>query len=408
MMRLLVSPRLLAIALLLSLTPVLPAQLAIRGGVVHPVSGPPIEDAVILVRDGKIAAIGPAASVEIPAGFRVLRAAVVTPGLVDAHSVVGLAGILNRNQDQEQLDRSAPVQPELRALDAYNPRERLVRWLLEHGVTTVHTGNAPGALVSGQSMVAKTRAEAVDVVALRPSAMVLATLGDGAREGGGKSPGTRAKMAALLRTELLRAKDYAAKRAAEDESKRPARDLKMEALAEVVTRKRRLLVTAHRDRDILTALRIAKEFGLDIVLDGASEIGLVLEEVKAAGIPVILHPPMARTSGEAENASFGTAAALAKAGVRFSFQSGYESYVPKTRVVLFEAAIAAAHGLDRGAALRAITLDAARICGVDDRVGSLEVGKDADLVLFDGDPFEYLSHVVGVVVDGRVESEVRR
>ena len=134
----------------------------------------------------------------------------------------------------------------------------------------------------------------------------------------------------------------------------------------------------------------------------------MLEEVKEAGVPVILHAPMKRTSGESENASWETGAKLAEAGILFAYESGYESYVPKTRVVLFEAAIAAAHGLGPERALRAITLDAARILGVEKRVGSIETGKDADLVLFDGDPFEYTTHVTGVLIDGEVVSRAKR
>jgi imidazolonepropionase-like amidohydrolase len=131
----------------------------------------------------------------------------------------------------------------------------------------------------------------------------------------------------------------------------------------------------------------------------------VVDDIKAAGVPVILHPTMWRAVGEAENLSMETAMRLREAGVRFALQSGYESYVPKTRVVLFEAAVAAARGLTAEQALSAMTLDAARILGIDGRVGSLEPGKDGDVALFDGDPFEYTSHVTGVVIDGKVVSE---
>ncbi|MBW3671715.1 MAG: amidohydrolase family protein [Acidobacteria bacterium] len=142
--------------------------------------------------------------------------------------------------------------------------------------------------------------------------------------------------------------------------------------------------------------------GIRIVLDGAAESYLLLDEILDSEVPVILHPTMARHYGELENASFETAAILKKAFIPFALQSGYESYVPKTRVVLFEAALSAAHGLALDEALEAITIDAARILGVDDRVGSLESGKDADLVMFDGDPFEYGSHVTGVIIDGEL------
>jgi imidazolonepropionase-like amidohydrolase len=150
---------------------------------------------------------------------------------------------------------------------------------------------------------------------------------------------------------------------------------------------------------------VAKEFDIRIILDGAAESYLVTDQVKAANVPVILHATMTRPGGEAENLSMETAATLRKAGIPVALQSGYESYVPKTRVVLFEAAVAAANGLSFAEALGTVTIEAARILGMADRVGSLEAGKDADLALFDGDPFEYTSHVTAVLIDGRVVSD---
>jgi imidazolonepropionase-like amidohydrolase len=296
------------------------------------------------------------------------------------------------------------MQPELRAVDAYNARDPLVDWLRTHGITTIHTGHGPGALISGQTMIAKTRGDEVDEAVIVPEAMIAATLGEGGLAAQGKSPGTRAKAIALLRAELLKAKDYAAKQAGPAD-KRPSRDLHLEALARVTNREIPLLVTAHRVPDLLAALRVASEFGIKIVLDGASESYLVLEKIKAANVPVILHPTMARAAEETGNLSMETASVLKKAGIPFAIESGYESYVPKTRVVLWEAALAAARGLTQDQALAAITIDAARLLGVDKRVGSLEAGKDGDVAIFDGDPFEYTSHVVGVVIDGHIVSE---
>jgi imidazolonepropionase-like amidohydrolase len=381
------------------------AQVAVRGETVYTMAGQAIKDGVVLVRDGKIERVGPAASVSVPAGYRLLRARVVTPGLVDAHSVVGLSGYLNQPHDQMQLERSAPLQPELRATDAYDARERLVEWLRGFGVTTIHTGHGPGALVSGQTMIVKTAGESVDEATLVPSAMVAATLGDGGRMEGGRAPGTHAKMFAMLRAELLKAQEYDRRQQAAKEGERPARDLRAEVLARVLRRELPLLVTVHRAHNIVAALRLAAEFNLRMVLDGAAESYLVVEQIKAAGVPVILHPTMYRATGEAENLSMETASVLRKAGVPVALQSGFEGYVPKTRVVLFEAAVAAANGLSFEEALAAVTIDAARLLGVERRVGSIEAGKDADLALFDGDPFEYTSHVTAVVINGRVVSE---
>jgi imidazolonepropionase-like amidohydrolase len=379
-------------------------QVAVRGEVVHTMAGPPIKDGVVVMRDGKIEQVGPAAQVKIPDGYRVLSAKVVTPGLIDAHTTVGLSGYLNVPGDQDQLERSAPIQPELRAVDAYNVRERLIEWVRGFGVTTIHAGHSPGALVSGQTMVIKTDAESVDKGAIAPTAMIAVNLGAGALAEAGKSPGTRSKQIALLRAELIKAQEYAAKMAAAPEDKRPPRDLRTEMFVRALKREIPLLVTAHRANDMLSALRVAKEFNLRLVLDGAAEAYLIAKEIKESGFPVIIHPTMFRSAGEAENLSLETAAMLKNLGIPVALQSGYEAYVPKTRVILFEAGVAAANGLSFPDALALITIDAAKILGVAERVGSLEVGKDGDAALFDGDPFEYASHTVGVVINGKVVS----
>ena len=386
--------------------------LAVYGETVHTMAGPEISDGVVLIVDGKVAAVGPAAAIAVPADARVLRGRVVTPGLIDAHTVVGLAGHLNQPQDQDQLDPSEPIQPELRAVDAYNPREKLVAWLRGFGITTIHTGHAPGALVPGQTMIVKTVGGPPDENLLVPVAMVAVALGDAARPAGGgdkKSPGTRSKAVAMLRGELVKAQEYARRRAAADVEKRPDRDLRRDVMADVIEGRLPLLITANRVTDIASALRIADEFGIKIVLDSAAEAFLVVDRIKAAGVPVILHPPMLRAGrGETENASFETAATLRSAGIPLALQSGFEAYVPKTRVVLFEAAVAAAHGLTFAEALAAITVDAAAILGVADRVGRLAPGLDGDVAVFDGDPFEYTTHCTAVVIDGQVVSDAPR
>jgi imidazolonepropionase-like amidohydrolase len=381
----------------------LQAQLAVQGETVYTMAGEPIRNGVVLVKSNKVEAVGPANSVAIPDGYRVLTARVVTPGLIDARTVVGLSGILNQPQDQEQLEKSAALQPELRAIDGYNARDPLVDWVRGFGVTTLHTGHAPGALISGQTMIVKTAPANLDQAMMVPAAMTAATLGPGASsDKKDKPPGTNAKAVAMLRAELIKAAEYAQKQSKTDPDKRPARDLHLEVLTRVLDGTQPLLITVHRHQDILAALRIAAEFKLRVVLDGVSDAPLVLDEIKRSGFPVILHPTMARANEETENLSVETAAKLKKAGIPFALQSGYETYVPKTRVVLFEAGIAAANGLSQAEALAAITIDAARLLGIDKRVGSLEPGKDADLALYDGDPFEYTTHCTGVVVSGVV------
>ena len=386
-------------------TTALAQQIAVRGETVYTMAGQPISDGVVLIRNGKIERVGSAQQVTIPSGYQTLRAKVVTPGLIDARTVVGLSGYLNQPHDQMQLELSASIQPELRAIDAYNAQEKLVEWLRQYGVTTVQTGHAPGALMSGQTMIVKTTGDNVDEAVVNPSAAVATTLGMAGMGQGGRSPGTRAKQISMLRAEFLKAREYDTKQTTAKEDQKPARDLRQETLARVLRREIPLLVNAQRAQDIISALRLAKEFNLRIILDGASESYLVVDQIKAANVPVIIHPTMFRAGGELENLSMETAATLRKAGIQVALQSGYETYVPKTRIVLFEAAAARANGLSQEEALAIITTDAARILGVDNRVGSLESGKDGDVVLFDGDPFEYTSHVTGVIINGKVVSQ---
>lgn len=382
------------------------AMIAVRGKTVYTMSGAAIANGVVLIRDGKIAEVGAATTVTIPQGARVLDAAVVTPGLIDAHSTVGLSGIYNQPHDQDQLERSAPIQPELRALDAYNAKEKLVEWVRGFGVTTVHTGHAPGELISGQTVIVKTWGETVEDAVLIPTAAVAATLGPLAEKSEkGKAPGSRGKMMAMLRGEFIKAQEYKQKRDKAADDKKPDRSLATETLVRVLNREIPLMVTANKAQDISSALRLAKEFNIRLWLDGAAESYLLIDDIKAAGVPVIIHPTLERAFGDYRNMSFETAGKLSKAGIPIAMQSGYEGYVPKTRVVLYEAAWAAANGLPREDALAAITIGAAKILGIDNRVGSLAAGKDADIALYDGDPFEYTSHCIGTIINGQLVSD---
>lgn len=376
-------------------------QIAVKGETVWTMAGEPISNCVVLVNNGKIEAIGPQSSVQIPAGYKVISAKVVTPGLIDAHTVIGLNGYLNQPHDQMALESSGPLQPELRAIDAYNSDEKLIEWVRQFGVTTIHTGHQPSALVSGQTMIAKTTGKDVDEATLVPTAMIAVTLGEDSLAAQGKSPGTRAKEMSMLRAELIKAQENSKKTDA-------PKDLRSDIMVRVIKREIPLLITANKAQDIMTALRLAKEFNLKIVLDGAAEAQLLLNEIKASGFPVIVHPTMARANGDEMSLSMEDAAKLKAAGIPVALQSGYEGYVPKTRVVLFEAAMAAANGLSQRDALALVTIDAAKILGLDARIGSLEKGKDADLAMYDGDPFEWTSHCTGTIINGQVVSDVVR
>jgi len=412
-------------------------QLAISATTLHTVSSSgTIQDGVVLIENGKITQIGSAADITVPDGYERLTSDTITPGFIDAHSVVGLAGWYNVLADQDQDETTAPNQAELRAIDGFNPSEPLLAYLLQHGVTVIQAGPGRSNPIGGQAGIFKTHGSTVEAMTIRfPSAMIF-TLGEVPKKTYGErkqTPMTRMGTAALIRQALLGAQSYAKQwqdyvsstdetsadevsadevsvdevsvdEVSEDKDhKAPDRDLKKEALAAVVQGELPALFTVHREDDILTALRIAKEFNLTLLLDAATEGYLVVPEIQQAGVPVIVHPSMQRISSlETSNTSLENAAILADAGIRIALQSGFESYVPKTRIVLFEAAIAMVNGLGFERALRAITLDAAQILGIDARVGSLEPGKDADLVLFDGDPFEYTSHIQTVILNGQV------
>ncbi len=398
------QPKAILLAAILGTSSLVCAQVAIQANVIYTVSGTPIRDGVILISNGKIEQAGPASKLTIPAGYTRYQAKVVTPGLIDARTLIGMSGALNIPVDQDQLEKSNPIQPDLRAIDAYNPDETLVKVARECGVTTIHTGHGIGALVSGQTMIAKTRPGTVESVTLQPLCMLAMTIGPSV-SGYYGSPGTKAKQMAMIRTELLKAQLYLKKMNDKDSSKRPSLDLNMDMLAKLLKGEIKALITANSSVDIMNAIRLAKEFNLRLVLDGAAEAYRLTDEIKAAKAEIILHATMARNEGDMVNMTRESAALLLAAGIPVSIESGYEGYVPKTRIVLYEAALAMANGLSFDDALKTITLNPAKLLGIDSKVGTIEPGKDADLVLYDGDPFEYTTKVCTVFIDGVAVSE---
>jgi imidazolonepropionase-like amidohydrolase len=370
---------------------------------IHTASGETIEHGVILVQDGLIAAVGSQEKVKLPKDIRILPAAVVTPGLIDANSCVGISGGYNVAADQDQDEKTDPNQADLRVLDAFNPDETLVDFVRREGVTTLHV--VPGRVnaIAGQSAIFTTKGVTADSMALRTPAGVLVNLGE-APKGAypNKLPTTRMGTAALLRTALNKAKNYNLKRSGKE---KPPEDAKSEALALALQRKVPVFFAAHRADDILTALRIAKEFNLDARLTLATEAYLVADEIAKAKVPVILHPTMQRIGGNMEtlNSQLSTARVLAEKKIPFAIGTGFEGYVPKTRVLRSEAAMAAVNGLGHEQALAAITINAAKILGIEKTRGSIEKGKVADLVLYDGDCFEHSTHVTYTIVNGRME-----
>ncbi|MGL4420742.1 MAG: amidohydrolase family protein [Gemmataceae bacterium] len=374
---------------------------AIRAGRIHTVSGVPILDGTILIQDGKIMAVGSAKDVPVPAGARLFVAAEATPALVDPFTVAGLSGAWNIPADQDQDEISDPNQSELRVIDGFNPNERLMDFLRTTGVGIIHTTPGRQAVLAGQSAVLRTDGRTADA-ALKPAAAILVNLGETPKQTfAAKGPQTRMGVAALVRKAFAEAQVYEQKRKA-DAAKTP-RNLKAEALLPALAGKTPVVFAAHRADDILTALRIADEFGLKPVIALGTDAFLVKDELVKRKVPVIVHPALQRAGGSMEtlHTYLGNAAVLAAAGVPVTIGTAFEGYVPKQRILLTEAAFFAANGLGHGPALRAVTLDAAKLLGVDAQHGSLEVGKVADIVLYDGDPFENTTHITRTLLNGR-------
>jgi imidazolonepropionase-like amidohydrolase len=380
------------------------AEFVVRAGRVHTVSGARLEPGAVHVKDGKIVAVGPIDRVEVPAGVPVLSAREVSPGLIDPLTTVPLSGLLNIPADQDFDETTDPIQADIRVLDAFHPNEPLLEFLLQQGVTLVHACPGRSNVVAGQTGVFRTRGRTADEMTVRFPQTLMMNLGEAPKSAyPGRKPATRMATAALLRSTLLEASEYARKKTdAKEPGAAPDRNLKLESLGLALERKIPALITAHRAQDLETALRIAGEFKLEPIVALGSEAWMMPDRFRATKTPLLLHPPMQRAAGEELHSWLGSAGYLRNEGLLISLATGHEGYVPKTRVIRHEAAIAAVHGLGVDGALRAITLDAARILKLDDRFGSLEPGKVADLVLYDGDLFEYRTRVTHVVLGGRV------
>lgn len=370
---------------------------------IHTVSKGIIENGVIVVENGKIKSVSKAdVAMKLPNNAQLIHAAEVSPGLIDTHTVVGLAGQFNIPADQDQDETGEPNQSDLRVLDGYNPNEALVEFLRNNGITTIHAMPGRVNVFAGQTGVFHTTGRTVEAAKLRFPAGLLVNLGESPKSAAPKGPTTRMATAALVRTSFAQARDYARKRA-EDPAKTP-HNLKAEALEQALQKKIPVIFSAHRADDLATALRISEEFQLQPILDLATDAYLMTDRISAAMAPVIVHPAMQRiaSSMETVNSYVGNAARLADKGVFVTLGTGFEGYVPKTRVLRYEMAMAAVNGLGRDRALRAVTLDAAKLLQVDDKIGSIEPGKLADLVLYDGDPLENTTHVSMTIIEGKV------
>jgi imidazolonepropionase-like amidohydrolase len=371
------------------------------GAQIIPIAGEPIANGVLVVTGGKIVAVGAAGQVAIPAGAEIHDATgkVLMPGLVDSHSHIGSGS---------GGDGSGPIQPEARVLDSIDARDASIQKARAGGLTTVNVMPGSGHLISGQTLYLKLRdARTVDDLLIKQA--------DGSNAGGLKMangtnsmkgtngfPGTRAKSAALVREEYIKAQEYRdkIKRANGDADKLPPRDLALEEIVEVLDGKRIVQNHTHRHDDILTVLRLSKEFGFKVVLHHVSEGWKVADEIAAAHAPcsvIMIDSPGGKL--ETKDADWRTPAILEKAGVLVGFHT--DDPICDSRRFLRSAALAVRAGMTRKGALEAVTLANAKIIGLDARVGSLEPGKDADFIILSADPLSVYAHVEQTWVEGR-------
>jgi imidazolonepropionase-like amidohydrolase len=376
---------------------------------------------IILIKGDKIQAVNSGTDLKPPAGYQVFHATYATPGLIDVDTTAGISGAYNIPHDQDEDESTDPNTADVRSLDSFNPNEILIKYVNKYGVTTLQSAPGPRNPIAGRAGIFKTVGPdspmaTADQLAIRAESAMIFNLGEIPKSTYGsarKAPMTRMKTAEIIRKALADAGAYKEKwdtwkKDGSDAAKQPTRDQRLDALVPVLSGVLPAVFNVYRSDDIITAIRLANEFHLKYMLASVTEGYLVRDAIRKAGVPCLVGPIMQRPeSPQTANATYEIAALLEQAGIPIALMTGYESYVPKNRVLLFEAGIAAANGLGVEKALRAITIDAAQILGIQDRVGSLVAGKDADVVLFDGDPFEYTTHVLGVIVSGQVSYQAK-
>jgi imidazolonepropionase-like amidohydrolase len=393
-----------AVLLLFGLpAPAQDAPQAFVGATIIPIVGQPITDGVLIVQKGKIVTVGARNAVQIPAGATTVDVAgkIIMPGLVDTHSHIG---------NGAGADGSSPIQPDVRIMDAINVLDGSIQRAQSGGITTVNVMPGSGHLNSGQTSYLKLRdGRTIDDLMIydkegKPMGGIKFANGTNSLRPGsnGPFPGTRAKSAALVREQFIKALDYREKvrPAGTDKTKLPARDLAMEALVEVLDGKRMVHFHTHRHDDILTILRLKEEFKFRTVLHHVSEGWKVAEEIAKAGVPcsiIMLDAPGGKL--EAVDVSFVTGATLDKAGVLTAYHT--DDYITDSRFFLRSAAFGVRAGLSREKALYAMTMAGAKMLDIDDRVGSLERGKDADFIVLSGDPLSVYTKIMQTYVDGK-------
>ncbi|MCY7346563.1 MAG: amidohydrolase family protein [Pyrinomonadaceae bacterium] len=368
-----------------------------------PIVGQPIEQGILIIQNGKITAVGDARTVRLSADVVQIdvQGKTIMPGLVDSHSHIG---------DGAGADGSNPIQPDVRLLDSINVRAAGIQRAQSGGITTVNVMPGSGHLNSGQTLYLKLRDDAntIDDLLIYDKdgkymgGIKFANGTNSLRTGGGNFPGTRSKSAALVREQFLKAQDYREKirRAGTDKSKLPARDLAMEALVETLEGKRVVHFHTHRHDDIMTVLRLQKEFGFKVVLQHVSEAWKVADEIAKAKVPasiILIDSPGGKL--ETLDINYTNGAALEKAGALVGFHT--DDYITDSRLFLRSAGLAVRAGMSREKALYGMTMANAMMLDLQTRVGSLETGKDADFIVLSGDPLSVYTHVLQTYVEGK-------
>ena len=384
------------------------STVAITGGRVVPVTADPVENGTILIEDGKITAVG--ADLAVPDGAQVIDAAGqwVLPGFVEVHGHVGVHEEAKGWAGSDTNEMTEPVTAQVRALDAINPADLGFRDAISGGVLAVNVNPGSGNPIGGQTVALRCWGRTVDEMLLREPSGLKSALGENPKRvygEQGKMPSTRLGTAAVIRGAFVSAANYLAKLDAEaakpEADRKPVdRDLKLEALGRVLRREIPWRQHCHRADDIATALRIAEEFGYDLVIDHGTEAHLVADLLAARNIPVIIGPLFtSRSKVELLNRSLANPGRLARAGVTIAITTDHP--VVPIHFLVHQATLAVKEGLDRDTALAALTINPARIAGVDGRLGSIEPGKDADLVLWSGDPLDVFSRAQRALIGGR-------
>lgn len=359
----------------------------------------------ILIKDGKISRIDK--SIDIKKSTVIDGTGKkVFPGFIDAHTHLGLreSGIGFEGDDLNEM--SSPVTPDLKAIDGINPLDRTFDEAREAGITCVSAGPGSANVVGGQFAIIKTHGHRIDNMVVNPSHAMKVAFGENPKrvyKNLGKSPQTRLAVAAELRNLLTKAQSYLAKieAAGDDPEKRPAFDNNLEAMIPVLRREIPIKAHAHRADDIFTAIRIAREFNLKLTLDHCSEGHLIAEDLAEEGFDAIVGPTFGHKSKyETKNKTFTTPGILQRAGVKVAIMTDHP--VIPVQYLPIMAGLSAKAGMDRFEAMKTITINPAEILGIEDRVGTIEVGKDADLVLMTGHPFELDSRVEYTFVDGKI------